>query len=195
VHGKRSILGRMPGDPWQRFAGLRAYYAFMFGHPGKKLLFMGNELAQENEWSHDRSLDWHLLDAPAHRGVQALVRDLNQLYRSLPALHELDCDPAGFEWLVMHDADRSVFAWLRKGRDPRARCMVVVNFTPEVHRDYRIRVPFSGTWCEVLNTDAARYGGSNVGNAGAIRTLDESSVPEVNLVIPPLAALFFIPER
>jgi 1,4-alpha-glucan branching enzyme len=167
----------------------------MFGHPGKKLLFMGNELAQENEWSHDRSLDWHLLDAPAHRGVQALVRDLNQLYRSLPALHELDCDPAGFEWLVMHDADRSVFAWLRKGRDPRARCLVVVNFTPEVHRDYRIRVPFSGTWCEVLNTDAARYGGSNVGNAGAIRTLDESSVPEVNLVIPPLAALFFIPER
>ncbi len=195
VHGKRSILGRMPGDPWQRFAGLRAYYAFMFGHPGKKLLFMGNELAQENEWSHDRSLDWHLLEAPAHRGVQALVRDLNQLYRSLPALHELDCEAAGFEWLVMHDADRSVFAWLRKGRDPRARCLVVVNFTPEVYRDYRIRVPFSGTWREILNTDAARYGGSDVGNAGAVRTLDEGSVPEVNLVIPPLAALFFIPER
>jgi 1,4-alpha-glucan branching enzyme len=195
VHGKRSILGRMPGDPWQRFAGLRAYYAFMFGHPGKKLLFMGNELAQENEWSHDRSLDWHLLDAPAHRGVQALVRDLNGLYRSLPALHELDCEAAGFEWLVMHDADRGVFAWLRKGRDPRARCLVVVNFTPEVYRDYRIRVPFSGTWREILNTDAATYGGSDVGNAGAVRTLDEGSVPEVNLVIPPLAALFFIPER
>ncbi len=195
VHGKRSILGRMPGDAWQRFAGLRTYYAFMFGHPGKKLLFMGNELAQENEWSHDRSLDWHLLDAPAHRGVQALVRDLNGLYRSLPALHELDCDAAGFEWLVMHDADRSVFAWLRKGRDARARCLVVVNFTPEVYRDYRIRVPFSGTWREVLNTDAATYGGSDVGNAGAVKTLDEGSVPEVNLVIPPLAALFFVPER
>ena len=195
VHGKRSILGRMPGDPWQRFANLRAYYAFMFGHPGKKLLFMGDELAQENEWSHDRSLDWHLLDAPAHRGVQALVRDLNGLYRSLPALHELDCEAAGFEWLVMHDADRSVFAWLRKGREPRARCLVVVNFTPEVYRDYRIRVPFAGTWREVLNTDADRYGGSNVGNAGAIKTLDEGSVPEVNLVIPPLAALFFVPER
>jgi 1,4-alpha-glucan branching enzyme len=195
VHGKRSILGRMPGDEWQRFAGVRAYYAFMFGHPGKKLLFMGNELAQQNEWSHDRSLDWHLLDEPRHRGVQALVRDLNRLYRSVPALHELDCDSAGFEWLVMHDADRGVFAWLRKGRDPRARCLVVVNFTPEIYRDYRIRVPFPGTWREVLNTDAAGYGGSNVGNAGAIRTLDEGSVPEVNLVIPPLAAIFFVPER
>jgi 1,4-alpha-glucan branching enzyme len=195
VHGKRSILGRMPGDQWQRFAGLRAYYGFMFGHPGKKLLFMGNELAQQNEWSHDRSLDWHLLEQPFHRGVQSLVRDLNQLYRSVPALHELDCDPAGFEWLVMDDADRGVFAWLRKGRDAGSRCVVVVNFTPQVHRDYRIRVPFFGTWREVLNTDAAGYGGSNVGNAGTIRTLDESSVPEVNLVIPPLAALFFIPER
>jgi 1,4-alpha-glucan branching enzyme len=195
VHGKRSILGRMPGDQWQRFAGLRAYYAFMFGHPGKKLLFMGNELAQQNEWSHDRSLDWNLLEQPFHRGVQSLVRDLNQLYRSTPALHELDCDPAGFEWLVMHDADRGVFAWLRKGRDAGSRCLVVVNFTPQVHRDYRIRVPFFGTWREVLNTDAAGYGGSNVGNAGAIRTLGENSVPEVNLVIPPLAALFFIPER
>jgi 1,4-alpha-glucan branching enzyme len=195
VHGKRSILGRMPGDQWQRFAGLRAYYAFMFGHPGKKLLFMGNELAQQNEWSHDRSLDWRLLDEPPHRGVQALVRDLNRLYRSVSALHELDCDPAGFEWLVMHDAGRGVFAWLRKGRDTRARCLVVVNFTPQVHRDYRIRLPFSGTWREVLNTDAAAYGGSNVGNAGMIRTLDKSSIPEVNLVIPPLAALFFVPER
>jgi 1,4-alpha-glucan branching enzyme len=195
VHGKRSILGRMPGDDWQRFAGLRAYYAFMFGHPGKKLLFMGNEFGQQNEWSHDRSLDWQLLDEPRHRGVQALVRDLNRLYRSVPALHELDCDGAGFEWLVMHDADRGVFAWLRKGRDTRARCLVVINFTPEVYRDYRIRVPFSGTWREVLNTDAAGYGGSNVGNAGAIRTLDDGSVPEVSLVIPPLAAIFFVPER
>ena len=195
VHGKRSILGRMPGDQWQRFAGLRAYYAFMFGHPGKKLLFMGNELAQENEWSHDRPLDWHLLEQPLHRGVQSLVRDLNQLYRSIPALHELDCDPAGFEWLVMDDADRGVFAWLRKGSDAGSRCVVVINFTPQVHRDYRIRVPFFGTWREVLNTDAAGYGGSNVGNAGTTRTLDESSVPEVNLVIPPLAAIFLIPER
>jgi 1,4-alpha-glucan branching enzyme len=195
VHGKRSILGRMPGDEWQRFASLRAYYAFMFGHPGKKLLFMGNEFGQQDEWSHDGSLDWHLLDAPRHQGVQALVRDLNHLYRGVPALHELDCDSAGFEWLVMHDADRSVFAWLRKGRDTRERCVVVVNFTPQVYRDYRIKVPFSGTWREVLNTDASRYGGSNVGNAGAVRTLDGGSVPEVSLVIPPLAAIFLVPER
>jgi 1,4-alpha-glucan branching enzyme len=195
VHGKRSILGRMPGDEWQRFAGLRAYYAFMFGHPGKKLMFMGNELAQRDEWSHDRSLDWQLLREPRHQGIQALVRDLNRLYRSVPALHELDCESAGFEWLVMHDADRSVFAWLRKGRDTRERCLVLVNFTPMVYRDYRIRVPFSGTWREAINTDAAAYGGSNVGNGGAIRTLDEGSVPEVSLVIPPLAALFFVPDR
>ena len=119
VHGKRSILGRMPGDEWQRFANLRAYYGFMFGHPGKKLLFMGGEFGQENEWRHDHSLDWHLLERPRHAGVQALIRDLNHLYRSVPALHELDCEAAGFEWLVMHDADRSVFAWLRKGRADR----------------------------------------------------------------------------
>ncbi len=117
VHGKRSILGRMPGDEWQRFANLRAYYAFMFGHPGKKLMFMGSEFGQEREWSHDHSLDWHLLENPKHAGIQTLIRDLNKLYRDVPALHELDCDHNGFEWLVMHDADRSVFAWLRKGHD------------------------------------------------------------------------------
>jgi 1,4-alpha-glucan branching enzyme len=194
VHGKRSILGRMPGDNWQRFANLRAYYGFMFGHPGKKLFFMGGEFGQEHEWRHDHALDWHLLDQPAHAGIQTLVRDLNHLYRKLPALHQLDCDPAGFEWLVMHDADRSIFAWLRKGRDPHDRCLVVANFTPMAHRDYHIRVPFSGFWREVLNTDAAIYGGSNVGNAGGVSTLQEGAVPEVSLVIPPLAAIFLIPE-
>jgi 1,4-alpha-glucan branching enzyme len=195
VHGKRSLLGRMPGDQWQRFANLRAYYAFMFGHPGKKLMFMGCEFGQEREWSHDHALDWHLLENPKHAGVQALVRDLNKLYREVPALHELDCDGAGFEWLVMDDADRSVFAWLRKGNDTHERCLVVVNFTPQVYRNYRIRVPFAGVWREVLNTDAAIYGGSNVGNAGAVRTLDEGSIPEVSLAIPPLAAIFLVPER
>ena len=196
VHGKRSILGRMPGDEWQRFANLRAYYGFMFGHPGKKLLFMGNEFGQENEWRHDHSLDWHLTDRPHHAGIQALIRDLNRLYRTLPALHELDCDGAGFEWLVADDAERSVFAWLRKGRRTRERCLVVVNFTPEVYRDYRIKVPFSGAWREVLNTDSAHYGGSNVGNgnSGGIRTLDEGMIPEVSLVVPPLAAIFLVPE-
>jgi 1,4-alpha-glucan branching enzyme len=193
VHGKKSILGRMPGDAWQRFANLRAYYAFMFGHPGKKLLFMGNEFAQEREWNHDQSLDWHLTGNERHAGVQLLVRDLNNLYRTTPALHELDCEGAGFEWLVTDDADRSVFAFLRKGKDARARCVVVVNFTPQVYRDYRIKVPFAGQWREVLNSDAACYGGSDVGNAGLVRTLEMGPVPELNLVIPPLAAIFLVP--
>ncbi|PWT87271.1 MAG: 1,4-alpha-glucan branching enzyme [Proteobacteria bacterium] len=194
VHGKRSILGRMPGDDWQRFANLRAYYGFMFGHPGKKLMFMGNEFGQQQEWRHDHSLDWHLLADARHGGIQALVRDLNDLYRRLPALHELDCDAAGFEWLVMEDADHSVFAWMRKGRDGRARCLVVVNFTPQVYRDYRIRVPFLGYWREALNTDAAHYGGSNVGNAGGVHAREQGLLPELSLTIPPLAALFLVPE-
>jgi 1,4-alpha-glucan branching enzyme len=195
VHGKRSILGRMPGDEWQRFANLRVYYGFMFGHPGKKLLFMGSEFGQESEWRHDHSLDWHLLERPKHAGIQALVRDLNHLYRTVPALHELDCEGDGFEWLVMHDAERGVFAWLRKGRETPERCVVVVNFTPEVYRDYRIKVPFSGAWREILNTDSALYGGSNIGNGGTVSTLDGGGVPELNLVVPPLAAIFLIPER
>jgi 1,4-alpha-glucan branching enzyme len=194
VHGKRSILGRMPGDAWQRFANLRAYYGFMFGHPGKKLLFMGCEFGQQSEWRHDHSLDWHLLVTPSHAGVQRLIRDLNRLYCTIPALHQLDCEGAGFEWLVMHDAQRSVFAWLRKGRNTADRCVVVVNFTPEVYRDYRIRVPFAGAWREILNTDSELYGGSNVGNGGIVRTLQEGTIPEVSLVIPPLAAIFLVPE-
>jgi 1,4-alpha-glucan branching enzyme len=194
VHGKRSILGRMPGDEWQRFANLRAYYTFMYGHPGKKLLFMGCEFGQEQEWSHERSLDWHLLAQPRHGGIQALVRDLNRLYRSVPALHELDCEAAGFEWIVADDTDRSVFAWQRKARDGRAPCVVVVSFTPEVRYDYRVKVPRSGRWREILNSDAAIYGGGNVGNAGSIATTDKDSGPELNLTVPPLAGLFLVPE-
>jgi 1,4-alpha-glucan branching enzyme len=194
VHGKGSILGRMPGDPWQRFANLRTYYAFMFGHPGKKLMFMGCEFGQAREWNHDVSLDWHLLDAPAHSGVQNLVRDLNRLYRTVPALHQRDCEGGGFEWIVHDDADRSVFAWLRKGNQPLVRCLVVMNFTPEVRRDYRVRVPFAGRWREVLNTDAAIYGGSDVGNAGGVSAVVTRESPELHLVLPPLAALYFVPE-
>jgi 1,4-alpha-glucan branching enzyme len=193
VHGKRSILGRMPGDDWQRFANLRAYYAFMFGHPGKKLMFMGAEFGQEREWNHDHALDWHLLDQTRHRGIQALIRDLNALYRELLALHELDCDPSGFEWIITDDADRSVFAWMRKGENGRARCLVVANFTPTIHRDYCVRVPFAGPWREVLNTDSAHYGGSNVGNNGAIETRD-GIIPELGLTLPPLAVIFLVPE-
>jgi 1,4-alpha-glucan branching enzyme len=194
VHGKGTILGKMPGDAWQRFANLRAYYGFMYGHPGKKLMFMGNEIAQEREWSHDRSLDWHLLDRPHHRGVQSVVRDLNRLYCSTPALHDLDCEAAGFEWLIADDTERSVFVWLRKGRDPFARCIVAVNFTPQVRNDYRVRVPIAGAWKEVLNTDAASYGGSNVGNAGTVNTLDAGEHSELSLVLPPLAAIFLVPQ-
>ncbi len=193
VHGKRSLLGRMPGDDWQRFANLRAYYAFMFAHPGKKLLFMGAEIAQDSEWNHDASVDWPLLDQARHRGVQALIRDLNGLYRRLPALHQLDCEPAGFEWLVTDDADRNVFAWLRKGRDGRARCLVAANFSPNVYHDYRIRAPFVGAWREVLNSDSEFYGGSNVGNAGTVIASDEP-VPHLSLTLPPLAAIYLIPD-
>src|SRR6266853_337764 len=193
VHGKRSILGRMPGDDWQRFANLRAYYAFMFAHPGKKLMFMGCEFGQEREWNHDRSLDWHLLDQKKYAGIQSLIRDLNGLYRSLPALHEMDCDQSGFEWIVTDDAGRNVFAWMRKGNDARARCLVVANFSPNVYHNYRVRVPFTGKCREVLNSDSAHYGGSNVGNVGEVRTLD-GIVPALNLTVPPLAAIFLVPE-
>ncbi len=192
VHGKRSILGRMPGDDWQRFANLRAYYSFMFGHPGKKLMFMGCEFAQEREWNHDHSLDWHLLEQYKHAGIHSLIRDLNTLYRDTPALHELDCDPAGFEWMVTDDAGNNVFAWLRKGNTPRSQCLVVVNFSPNVYHNYRVRVPFTGKWREALNSDAALYGGSNVGNSGEVTAT--GLVPELSLTLPPLAAIFLVPE-
>jgi 1,4-alpha-glucan branching enzyme len=194
VHGKRSILGRMPGDQWQRFANLRAYYAFMFGHPGKKLMFMGSEFAQDTEWNHDIGLPWHLLDQPTHAGIQNLVRDLNRVYRDTPALHALDCAAEGFEWLVADDANNSTFAWLRKGRDAEQRCVVVLNFTPQVLRDYRVRVPFAGRWREVFNSDAAAYGGGNVGNGGAVSTVVTRDSPEIHIVVPPLAAVFLVPE-
>jgi 1,4-alpha-glucan branching enzyme len=193
VHGKRSILGRMPGDNWQRFANLRAYYSFMFGHPGKKLLFMGCEFGQEHEWNHDISLDWHLLGQAKHAGIQALIRDLNGLYRAQPALHELDCDASGFEWIITEDANSNTFAFLRKGRDARARCVVVVNFSPNVYYNYRVRVPLPGRWREVFNSDSAHYGGTNVGNVGEVSALP-GPASELNLTIPPLAAIFLVPE-
>ncbi|MGJ5206342.1 1,4-alpha-glucan branching protein GlgB [Bradyrhizobium sp. HKCCYLR20261] len=191
VHGKRSILGRMPGDDWQRFANLRAYYSFMFGHPGKKLLFMGCEIAQEREWNHDTSLDWHLLGDRRYAGIQALIRDLNHLYRNVPALHERDCEPDGFEWLIADDSDRNVFAWARKGFDDHARCVVVVNFSPNVYYNYRVRVPLGGTWREAFNSDSLHYGGSNVGNVGQVHASEDQ---HLNLILPPMAAVFLVPE-
>src|SRR5690606_19216970 len=166
VHGKRSLLGKMSGDRWQQFANLRAYFGFMWGHPGKKLLFMGGELAQEREWNHDRALDWELLEAPEHRGVQALIRDLNHVYRTQPALHELDNLREGFEWLVTDDRDHSVIAFLRRS-SAGEQVMVVCNFTPVPRHGYRVGVDSPGAWIERLNTDASEYGGSNVGNGAA----------------------------
>ncbi|MBD3730054.1 MAG: 1,4-alpha-glucan branching protein GlgB [Sphingomonadales bacterium] len=167
VHGKGSLLNKMSGDDWQKFANLRAYYGLMWGYPGKKLLFMGQEFAQRREWSEARSLDWELLDAPAHAGIRQLVRDLNRLYRSRPALHARDCEDDGFEWLVVDDARASVFAWLRKcpGQPPIA---VICNMTPMTHGCYGLRLPHDGLWAEVLNSDAVEYGGAGQGNLGSI---------------------------
>jgi 1,4-alpha-glucan branching enzyme len=162
VYGKGSLLGRMPGDTWQRFANLRAYFGFMWSSPGKKLLFMGGEFGQEREWNHDAQLDWHLLDDPLHRGMQRLVRDLNRIYRAEPALHRRDAEPAGFAWTVADDAEASVFAYLRLGGEGDAPILVVCNFTPVPRPDYGIRVPQGRQWREILNTDARVYGGGGI---------------------------------
>jgi 1,4-alpha-glucan branching enzyme len=194
VHGKGSLIGRMPGDSWQRFANLRAYLGFMFTHPGKKLLFMGCEFGQEREWGHQRGLDWSLLQNPAHEGTQILVRDLNALYRNNPALYRRDASPLGFSWVVLDDREQSVFAWLRSGDDDDPPCLVVVNFTPVPRYCYRIGVPRGGRWAEVMNTDAAIYGGGNIGNAGALAAEQIwSHGREFSLVatLPPLATVVF----
>ncbi len=196
VHGKGSLIGKMPGDEWQRFANLRAYFGFMWGHPGKKLLFMGGEFAQRREWNHDASLDWHLLDELSHRGVHNLVRDLNRCYAEHPALHALDCEAAGFEWAVGDDAAQSVFAFLRRGRQGDPPVLVVSNFTPVPRHGYRIGVPRGGFWRELLNTDAAVYGGGNLGNGGGVRAEDRAAHghgQSLLLTLPPLATLFLVP--
>ncbi|WP_283638037.1 1,4-alpha-glucan branching protein GlgB [Marinovum algicola] len=193
VHGKGSILDRMPGDDWQRFANLRAYYGFMWGHPGKKLLFMSCEFGQWDEWNNEKSLDWHLLEYPTHKGVQSLVRDLNHLYRDTPALYELDSKPEGFRWIDGGNAGESVFSWLRHGKDGSDPVLVVCNFTPVTRPGYRIGVPLAGTWEEVLNTDAAAYAGSNQVNATPLATTEESAhgcAQSIELTVPPLATTF-----
>ncbi len=198
VHGKGSMINKMPGDEWQKFANLRAYYAFMWTHPGKKLLFMGGEIAQWREWNHNGSLDWHLLEFPRHAGIQSLVRDLNTLYRETPALHQLDCDPAGFEWIHADDSANSVISYLRKGRDGVPPVMTVCNFTPVPRPGYRIGVPAEGFWVERLNTDAAIYGGSNTGNAGGVAAEPVASHGRpysVVLTLPPLATIVLQPRQ
>jgi 1,4-alpha-glucan branching enzyme len=198
VHGKGSLLGKMPGDRWQRFANLRAYYAFMWTHPGKKLLFMGGEFAQEREWNHDHSLDWHLLADPMHRGVQLVVRDLNGLYSSLKALHELDTEPEGFQWIDAGDAQQSTLSYIRRGRDPEDVVVTVCNFTPVPRHDYRLGVPRDGRWHERFNSDALEYGGSGLGNAGLVVAEAHPShghPQSLRLTLPPLATLILVHER
>jgi 1,4-alpha-glucan branching enzyme len=200
VHGKGSILGRMPGDQWQKFANLRAYYAYMWTHPGKKLLFMGCEFGQSAEWNHDQSLDWHLLQYPEHHGVQDLIRDLNALYRGRPALHELDCESSGFEWIDSNDADQSTLSYLRK--DAAGHCMLVLcNFTPVPRHDFRLGVPIvaagNGTWREILNTDAKHYGGSGVSNGANAMAAEPIGAHgrshSIRVTLPPLATVVFEP--
>ena len=195
VHGKGSLLAKMPGDDWQKFANLRAYLAAMYCHPGKKLLFMGAEIAPFREWNHDDSLEWDLLRYPVHSGVQNLVRQLNRVYRDTPALHSVDFSPEGFEWIDWQDRDNSVFSWLRRDRHGNF-VVCVVNFTPVIRYDYRVGVPVAGQYVELLNTDAAEYGGSNVGNAGRVSAANSpwNDRPcSLRLALPPLAALILKP--
>jgi 1,4-alpha-glucan branching enzyme len=206
VHGKGSLLGKMPGDDWQKFANLRAYYGFMWGHPGKKLLFMGQEFAQREEWRHNLGLPWYVLDHGQHRGVRDLVRDLNRVYRDTPALHKLDCDSAGFAWVVGDDRDQSIFAWVRRdGEGPGESAgkgsiaLVVCNFTPVPRYAFRLGMPDDAParWREAVNTDAALYGGSNLGNGVGALHVDEvpahGCARSLHLTLPPLATLILLP--
>jgi len=192
VHGKGSMLAKMPGTEPEKFANLRAYYGFMWGHPGKKLLFMGCEFAQSAEWNHAQSLDWHLLDQPLHAGMRALVRDLNRLYRTIPALHVNDSRAEGFVWLDSNDAEGSTYVWARFGADTDAPVVVMVNMTP-VERRMRVALPRAGTWEEILNTDAAVYGGANRGNLGGMvaeKTPWNGQTQSALVTLPPLSAIY-----
>jgi 1,4-alpha-glucan branching enzyme len=197
VHGKGSMYGRMPGDHWQKVANLRAYYGFMWGHPGKKLLFMGQEFGQQTEWNHDGEIAWGALDDPLHAGLKTLVRDLNRFYRETPAMHVLDSEAEGFRWIEGGDAENSVVAWVRYGHEGQKPVVMVSNFTPVVREGYRIGMPRAGTWREALNTDAAVYGGSNAGNMGAITAHEGESHGQpahATVTIPPLATVFLTPD-
>ena len=193
VHGKGSLLGKMPGDRWRKFATLRAYLSFMWTHPGKKLLFMGGEIAQPTEWNHDAALTWNLLDDADHAGVQKLVRALNRLYAAEPALHARDTDPGGFSWIVGDDTANSVFVYARYGEERDAPVVVAVNMTPTPLRDYRIGLPVAGRWRELLNSDAAEFGGSGGGTGDAEAAPEPShGLPaSASLTLPPLGAVIF----
>jgi 1,4-alpha-glucan branching enzyme len=196
VHGKGSLIGRMPGDDWQKFANLRALFGYMWCHPGKKLVFMGGEFGQWREWHHDTSLDWHLLQYAPHQGLKRWIEDLNRLYRSEPALYERDFSNDGFEWVDLHDWEESVISFLRRGAHPENVLLVVCNFTPVPRANYRVGVPRGGYWAERLNSDAALYGGSGLGNAGGA---EAAAVPaqgrdhSLVITLPPLSVLVFQP--
>jgi 1,4-alpha-glucan branching enzyme len=197
VHGKCSMINKMPGDYWQKFAGLRVSYGYMFGHPGKKLLFMGGEFGQFIEWDYQRSLDWHLLEYEMHKKLQRYLKDLNRLYKEEKALHELDFSSKGFEWVDCHDTDNSIISFIRKGKDYRNMLIFVCNFTPVPRYNYRIGVPFDLYYKEVLNSDSEIYGGNNVGNYGGVHAEHYSMHGRpysLSLNIPPLAAVVFKPQ-
>ena len=192
VHGKGSMLEKMPGSGEEKFANLRAYYGFMWAHPGKKLLFMGQEFAQGAEWNHNQSLDWHQLDIAEHKGMQALVRDLNRVYREVPALHVNDCRPEGFQWIESNDAEAGVYSFVRLGNGSDKPVVAVINMTP-VERSYRLGLPEAGTWREILNTDAAVYGGGNRGNLGGVtseKTPWHGRLQSALVTLPPLSAVY-----
>jgi len=193
VHGKGSLLNKMAGDEWQKFANLRLLFAYMYAQPGKKLMFMGDEFAQGREWAHDSSLDWNLLNYPLHRGVLGWVEQLNRLYRREPALYVLDNDPAGFEWVDCNDNATSVLSLLRKSKSATETVLVVCNFTPVPREGYRVGVPSGGVWRELLNSDAVDYGGSGMGNLGRVEAEDKPAHGRPHsliLTLPPLAAVF-----
>ncbi len=192
VHGKGSLIDKMPGDVWQKLASLRVLYGYMYGHPGKKLLFMGSEFGQWREWNHDLSLDWHLLDDPGHAALRHYVQDLNWFYHAEPALYQVDFDPSGFRWIDCNDNENSVVSIVRYARDRQDFVVMLFNFTPVPRLEYRIGVPDAGWYAEVLNSDAAVYGGGNVGNGGGVATepvaahgFDQS----LRLTVPPLGCL------
>ena len=196
VHGKGSLINKMSGDWWQKFANLRLLFAWMYAQPGKKLTFMGGEFGQLAEWNHDASLDWHLLDLPMHAGMRNWIGDLNRVYRSEPALHQLDFDSAGFSWMDWSDADNSVVSIIRRGRSPEDQMLAIFNFTPVARLNYMIGAPISGTWHEVLNSDAQTYGGSGQGNMGSVETSPVSihgHTRALTLTLPPLGAIFLKP--
>jgi 1,4-alpha-glucan branching enzyme len=198
VHGKGSMFEKVPGDDWQKAATLRTLYGFMYAHPGKKLMFMGMEFAQGREWNYDHSIDWHLLEYPMHAGIRRFVQDLNRTYVNEPALHQIDFEPAGFQWIDCNDNENSVISFIRRGKDPDDLLVVLLNFTPVPRDGYRIGVPVAGGYAELINSDAAVYGGSNQGNGGVIFSQPIASHghhQSLQLNLPPLGFLLLKPAR